>query len=81
MKLKNILRTTGLLHNLLELLIIILLIFSMETIARNSSREILLLVRETGDVIAASIFGIVFLLIICISSEDNKSLKKFYQVS
>ena len=76
MKLKNILITTGSLHILLGLLIIFLLIFSVETIAGNASSETLLLVRGTADVVAASNLGIGFLLIICSSIKDKKSLKK-----
>ena len=76
MKLKNILKTTGGLHILLGLLIIFLLIFSVETIAGNFSSETLLLVRGTADVVAASNLGIGFLLIICSTIKDKKSLKK-----
>ena len=76
MKLKNILKTTWSLHILLGLLIIFLLIFSVETIAGNASSETLLLVRGTADVVAASNLGIGFLLIICSSIKDKKSLKK-----
>ena len=76
MKLKNILKTTGALHILLGLLIIALLIFSIETIAGNKSGETLLIVRGTADVVAASNLGIGFLLIICSSIKDKKSLKK-----
>ena len=76
MNLKNILKTTGSLHILLGLLIIFLLIFSVETIAGNASSETLLLVRGTADVVAASNLGIGFLLIICSSIKDKKSLKK-----
>ena len=76
MKLKNILKTTGGLHILLGLLIIFLLIFSVETIAGNASGETLLLVRGTADVVAASNLGLGFLLIICSSIKDKKSLKK-----
>ena len=76
MKLKNILKTTGVLHIVLGALIIFLLIFSVETIAGNASRETLLLVRGTADVVAASNIGIGFLLIICSSIKDKKSLKK-----
>ena len=76
MKLKNILKTTGTLHILLGLLIIALLIFSIETIAGNASSETLLLVRGTADVVAASNLGIGFLLIICSSIKDKKSLRK-----
>ena len=76
MKLKNILKTTGSLHILLGLLIIILLVFSVETIAGNASIKTLLLVRGTADVVAASNLGIGFLLIICSSIKDKKSLKK-----
>ena len=76
MKLKNILKTTGSLHILLGLLIIFLLIFSVETIAGNASSETLLLVRGTADVVAASNLGIGFLLIICSSIKDKKSLNK-----
>jgi len=76
MKLKNILKTAGSLHILLGLLIIFLLIFSVETIAGNASSETLLLVRGTADVVAASNLGIGFLLIICSSIKDKKSLKK-----
>ena len=74
MKLKNILKTTGAFHILLGLLIIVLLIFSVETIAGNASSETLLLVRGTADVVAASNLGIGFLLIICSSIKDKKSL-------
>ena len=76
MKLKNILKTTGALHILLGLLIIYLLIFSVETIAGDVSIETLLLVRGTADVVAASNLGIGFLLMICSSIKDKKSLKK-----
>ena len=76
MKLKNILKTTGTLHILLGLLIIALLIFSIETIAGDASSETLLLVRGTADVVAASNLGIGFLLIICSTIKDKKSLKK-----
>ncbi len=76
MKLKNILKTSGALHILLGLLIIFLLIFSVETIAGNASSEILLLVRGTADVVAASNIGIGLLLIICSSIKDKKSLIK-----
>ena len=76
MKLKNILKTTGSLHILLGALIIFLLIFSVETIAGNASRETLLLVRGTADVVAASNLGIGFLLIICSSIKDKVSLRK-----
>ena len=76
MKLKNILKTTGSLHILLGLLIIFLLIFSVKTIAGNASSETLLLVRGTADVVAASNLGIGFLLIICSSIKDKKSLIK-----
>ena len=76
MKLKNILKTTGSLHILLGLLIIFLLIFSVETIEGNASSETLLLVRGTANVVAASNLGIGFLLIICSSIKDKKSLKK-----
>ena len=76
MKLKNILKTTGALHILLGLLIIFLLIFSVETIAGKASSETLLLVRGTADVVAASNLGIGFLLIICSSIKNKKSLKK-----
>ena len=76
MKLKNVLKITGSLHILLGLLIIFLLIFSVETIAGNASSETLLLVRGTANVVAASNLGIGFLLIICSSIKDKKSLKK-----
>ena len=76
MKLKNILKTTGALHILLGLLIIFLLIFSVETIAGNASSETLLLARGTADVVGASNLGIGFLLIICSTIKDKKSLKK-----
>ena len=76
MNLKNILKTTGGLHILLGLLIIFLLIFSVETIAGNASSETLLLVRGTADVVAACNLGIGFLLIICSTIKDKKSLKK-----
>ena len=76
MKLRNILKTTGALHILLGLLIIFLLAFSVEPIAGNASNETLLLVRGTTDVVAASNLGIGFLLIICSSMKDKKSLKK-----
>ena len=76
MKLKNIIKTTGVLHILLGLLIIFLLIFSAETIAGNVSNETLLLVRGTADVVGASNLGIGFLLIICSTITDKKSLKK-----
>ena len=78
MKLKNILKTTGALHIILGALIIFLLIFSVETIAGNASRETLLLVRGTADVVAASNLGIGFLLIICSSIKDKVSLRKFF---
>tara|TARA_B000000532_G_C18667437_1_gene319529 strand:- start:205 stop:600 length:396 start_codon:yes stop_codon:yes gene_type:complete len=76
MKLKNIIKTTGILHILLALLIIYLLIFSVETIAGNASYETLLLIRGTADVVAASNLGIGCLLIICSSIKDNDSLRK-----
>ncbi len=76
MKLKNILKTTGILHILLGLLIIFLLIFSVETIAGNASNKTLLLVRGTADVVAASNLGIGFLLIICSYIKDKASLRK-----
>ena len=76
MKIKNILKTTGSLHILLGLLIIALLIFSIETIAGNTSSETLLIVRGTADVVAASNLGIGFLLIICSSIKDKRSLRK-----
>ena len=76
MKLKNILKTTGILHILLGLLIIFLLIFSVETISGNASNETLILVRGTADVVAASNLGIGFLLIICSSIKDKFSLRK-----
>ncbi len=76
MKLKNILKTTGALHILLGSLIIFLLIFSVETIAGSASRETLLLVRGTADVVAASNLGIGFLLIICSSIKEKFSLRK-----
>ena len=76
MKLKNILKTTGALHILLGLLIISLLIFSIKTITGKVSSETLLLVRGTADVVAASNFGIGFLLLICSSIKDKISLKK-----
>tara|TARA_B100000989_G_scaffold160775_1_gene120041 strand:- start:191 stop:463 length:273 start_codon:yes stop_codon:yes gene_type:complete len=77
MKLKNVLKTTGCLHILLRLLIILLLIFSVETIAGNFSSETLLLARGTADVVAAGNgnLGIGFLLIIYSSIKDKKSLK------
>ena len=76
MKLKNILKTIGVFHILLGLLIITLLIFSIETIAGNASSQTLLLVRGTANVVAASNLGIGFLLIICSSIKDKESLKK-----
>jgi len=76
MKLKNIIKTTGVLHILLGLLIIVFLIFSVETIAGNASSETLLLLRGTADVVAASNIGIGFLLIICSFIKDKKSLKR-----
>ena len=75
MNLKNILKTTGALHILLGLLIISLLIFSIETIVGNASTQTLLLVRGTADVVAASNLGIGFLLIICSSIKEKKSLR------
>ena len=76
MKLKNILKTNGIFHILLGLLIIFLLIYSVETIAGNASNETLLLVRGTADVVAASNLGIGSLLIICSSTKDKASLRK-----
>ena len=76
MKLKNILKTTGVLHIILGLLIIYLLIFSVETIAGDASSETLLLVRGTADVVAASNLGIGGLLIICSSIKDKASLRR-----
>ena len=73
---RNILKTIGVLHMLLGVLIISSLIFSVETIAGNSSREKLLLFRGTADVVAASNLGIGFLLIICSSIKDKVSLRK-----
>ena len=54
-----------------SIITIFLLIFSAETIAGNASRETLLLVRGTADVVAASNLGIGFLLIICSSIKDK----------
>jgi len=54
------------------LLLIFLLIFSVETIARKASSKTLLLVRGTADVVAASNLGIDFLLIFCSSIKDKK---------
>ena len=48
----------------------------METIAGNASRDILLIVRGTADVVAACNLGIGFLLIICSSIKDKASLRK-----
>ena len=76
MKLKNIVKTTGVLHIFLGLLIISLLIFSVETIAGDASSETLLLVRGTADFVAASNLGIGCLLIICSSIKDKDSLRK-----
>ena len=76
MKLKNILKITGLLHILLGLLIIFLLIFSIDTIAGNASIETLRLVRGTADVVAACNLGIGCLLIICSSIKDKASLRR-----
>ena len=76
MKLRNILKTTGALHILLGLLIIFLLAFSVETIAGKASNKTFLLIRGTADVVVASNLGIGFLLIICSSMKDKKSLKK-----
>ena len=76
MKLKNILKTTGVLHIMLGLLIIYLLIFSVKTFVGDASSETLLLVRGTADVVAASNLGIGVLLIICSSIKDKDSLRK-----
>ena len=76
MKLENILKTTGALHILLGMLIISLLIFSVEKITGDVSRETLLLVRGTADVVAASNLGIGCLLIISSSIKDKASLRK-----
>ena len=76
MKLKNILKTNGVLHILLGLLIIFLLIFSVETIAGNASDQTLLLVRGTADVVAACNLGIGCLLINCSYIKDKASLRK-----
>ena len=76
MKLKNILKTNGVLHILLGLLIIFLLIFSVETIAGNASDQTLLLVRGTADVVAACNLGISCLLINCSYIKDKASLRK-----
>ena len=76
MKLRNILKTTGVLHMLLVALIIFLLIFSEETIVGNASRKILLLLRGIANVVEASNLGIGFLLIICSSIKDKVSLRK-----
>ena len=76
MKLRKILKTTGILHILLGLLIIFILIFSVDTIAGNASNETLLLVRGTADVVAASNLGIGCLLIISSSIKDKASLRK-----
>ena len=78
MKLKNILETNGALHFLLGLLIILLLIFSLETIAGKSSSEPLLLVRGTADVVAAMSFGIVLFIIICCSIKAKAYLRKVF---
>ena len=78
MKLKNILKNTGTLLILMGLSIIFLLFSSVETIAGNEdSTEILLFIRGTEDVVAASNLGIGFLLIICSSMRYKKSLKSF----
>ena len=66
-KLKDILKTTGGLQILLGLLIIFPLIFSVETIAGNSSSETLIPGRATANVVAASNLGIGFLMDICSS--------------
>ena len=76
MHLNNILKTIRGLHFLLGLLIIFLLIFSVETIAGNASSEIMLLVRGTANVVKPFNIGIGFLLIICSTIKDKKSLKK-----
>ena len=76
MKLKNILKTSGVLHILLGSLIIFLLIFSVETIAGSASLETLLLLGGTADVELASYLGIAFLLIICSYTKEKISLRK-----
>ena len=76
MKLKNILKTTGVFHIMLGILIIYLLIFSVKIIAGDASSDKLLLVRGTADVVAASNLGIGGLLIICSSIKDKASLRK-----
>ena len=75
-KLKNILKISGLFHILLGLLIIFLLIFSVENIAGAASSETLLLLRGTADVVAASNLGIGCFLIICSSINNKASLRK-----
>ena len=76
MKLKYIFNINKGLHNLLGLLIIFLLIFSLETIAGNASSETLLLVRGASDVVGYSNLGIVFLLIFSNFIKDENSLGK-----
>ena len=76
MKLKNILKTAGVFHILLGLLIIFLIIFSVKTITGDVSIETIRLVRGTANVVAASNLGIGCLLITCSSIKDKASLRK-----
>ena len=76
MKLKNILKTAGVFHILLGLLIIFLIIFSVKTITGDASIETIRLVRGTANVVAASNLGIGCLLITCSSIKDKASLRK-----
>ena len=76
MTIKTILKITGSLHLLFGLVLIILLAFSVETIAPSVSSETLLFVRGLADVVAASNLGIGFLLIISSSIRDFNSARK-----
>ena len=74
MKLKNIIKTTGILHILLGLLIIFLLVFSVETITGMHLMKHCFLLEYCGYIAASNLGG--FLLIICSSIKDKASLRK-----
>ena len=76
MKIKTILKTVGSLQILLGIILIPMLIFSADTIALSVSAETMLFVRGFVDVVAASIIGIGFLLIVASSIRDHQSARK-----
>ena len=77
MNIKTILKNTGALHLLLVVLLIIMLVFSVDTIAPSVSADTLLYVRGFADVVAAYNLGIGFLLIISSKLEIYILLEKF----